>query len=50
LALFVCAAGWSPNAAYGDAEALLGELNRKPAEERMKILTEGARKERVLSF
>ena len=50
LILFVFGACWSPNVAYGDAEALLGELNRKPAEERLKILTEGARKERVLSF
>ena len=48
--LVVCAACWSPNAAYGDSEAVLGELNRKSAEERLKLLTDGARKERVLSF
>ena len=48
--LVVCAACWSPNAAYGDSEAVLGELNRKSAEERLKLLTDGARKERVQSF
>src|ERR687893_212448 len=33
-----------------NTEALLSELNRKPAEERLKALIDGARKERVLSF
>ena len=50
LILFGLAAWWSPNLARGDAESVLGELNRKPAAERLRLLTEGARKERVLSF
>jgi iron(III) transport system substrate-binding protein len=45
--LFAC---WGANVAYGDTEAVLGELSRKSPEERLKILSEGARKERVLSF
>ena len=49
-AFVVFLACWSANAAYGDSEALLAELNRKSPEEKLKILTEGARKERVLSF
>lgn len=39
-----------PFRVHGDTETLLAELNRKPAEERLKILAEGARRERVLSF
>ena len=35
---------------FGDVETLLSEINRKPAEERLKLLIEGARKERMLSF
>jgi iron(III) transport system substrate-binding protein len=46
----VLLACWGANVAYGDTEAVLGELSRKSPEERLKILTEGARKERVLSF
>ena len=46
----VVLASWCSTAAYADTEDVLGELNRKSAEERLKILTEGARKERVLSF
>ena len=48
--LFVLAVLSIPFRAQGDVETLLAELNRKPAEERLRILTEGARKERVLSF
>ena len=44
------AAPCSPNGAYGDAETDLIEINRKPAEERLRLLTDGAKKERVLSF
>jgi iron(III) transport system substrate-binding protein len=36
--------------AGANTEAMLSELNRKPADERLKALIEGARKERVLSF
>jgi iron(III) transport system substrate-binding protein len=39
-----------PFPVHGDVEPLLAELNRKAAEERLRILTEGARKERILSF
>jgi iron(III) transport system substrate-binding protein len=46
----VLLACWGANVVYGDTEAVLGELSRKSPEERLKILTEGARKERVLSF
>ena len=49
-ALVVALACGSSNAAYADTKTVLGELNRKSPEERLKILTEGARKERVLSF
>ena len=47
---FILALVLFPFQGYGDVEPLLAELNRKPAEERLRILTEGARKERVLSF
>lgn len=50
LAFVVALACWGSTAAYADTEAMLGELSRKSPEERLKILTEGARKERVLSF
>ena len=48
--LFVLAVLSIPFRAQGDVETLLAELNRKPAEERLRILIDGARKERVLSF
>lgn len=50
LIFFVFAVLWNPIRAYGDVETVLSEVNRKAGEERLKILTEGARKERVLSF
>jgi iron(III) transport system substrate-binding protein len=40
----------TPVQIFGDVETILSELNRKPAEERLKLLIEGARKEHVLSF
>ena len=48
--VFILAVLSTPFRAHGEVETLLAELNRKPAEERLTILTEGARKERVLSF
>lgn len=50
LIVLFLAAWCSPNGAYGDAETDLIEINRKPAEERQRLLTDGAKKERVLSF
>lgn len=50
LIVLFLAAWCSPNGAYGDAETDLIEINRKPAEERLRLLTDGAKKERVLSF
>ena len=48
--VFILAVLSTPFRAHGEVETLLAELNRKPAEERLRILIEGARKERVLSF
>jgi iron(III) transport system substrate-binding protein len=39
-----------PTGADADVESLLAELNRKPAEERMKSLIEEAKKERVVYY
>ena len=39
-----------PEDARGDVEALLTEINRKPAEERVKLLTDGAKKEGVTYY
>jgi len=51
LFLVAAAAGaLAPQPARGDVESVLGEINRKPAEERTKILVEGARKEGVAYY
>jgi iron(III) transport system substrate-binding protein len=40
----------APQPARGDVESVLSEINRKPAEERTKILVDGARKEGVVQY
>lgn len=40
----------APQPARGDVESALSEINRKPAEERAKILVDGARKEGVVQY
>ena len=51
LFLVAAAAGaLAPQPARGDVESVLREINRKPAEERTKILVEGARKEGVADY
>jgi iron(III) transport system substrate-binding protein len=40
----------SPERACADVESVLAEINRKPAEERLKLLTEGAKKEGVVFY
>jgi hypothetical protein len=46
-ALFMTAV---PVVVKADVEGLLAELNRKPAPERIKILVDGAQKERVVYY
>jgi iron(III) transport system substrate-binding protein len=46
----ICSAIAAPEPARGDVETLLSEINRKPAEERIKLLTEGAKKEGVAYY
>ena len=46
----VCIRLGLPQRAYADVESLLAEINLKPAEERLKLLTEGAKKEGVVFY
>ena len=46
----VCIRLASPEQACADVESVLAEINRKPAEERLKLLTEGAKKEGVVFY
>jgi iron(III) transport system substrate-binding protein len=46
----ICSGLAAPEPARGDVETLLSEINRKPAEERIKLLTEGAKKEGVAHY
>ncbi|HEX9445213.1 MAG TPA: extracellular solute-binding protein [Candidatus Binatia bacterium] len=46
----VCSSLALPQQVRGDVEALLSEINRRPSEERIKALTEGARKEGVAYY
>lgn len=45
-----CFAAFSPGAAIGDVEGLLADLNRKPTEERQRLLAENARKEGTVAL
>ena len=50
---FLIAVCWGlamPRQASGDVETLLAEINRKPPGERLKVLTEGAKKEGVVYY
>jgi iron(III) transport system substrate-binding protein len=48
--LAICFGLAMPQKASGNAENLLAEINRKPSEERLKVLTEGAKREGVLYY
>src|ERR1043166_7146657 len=46
----VCCVEFMPQPSRADVESLLAEINAKPAEERLKTLVDGARKEGVLYY
>jgi hypothetical protein len=48
--LAICFGIAVPQKVSGNVETLLAEINRKPSEERLKILTEGAKREGVLYY
>src|ERR1700747_1210938 len=50
LIVVLCCWFAAPEDARGDVESLLSEINRKPAEERAKLLTDGAKKEGVVYY
>ena len=50
LLVAICSMISIPLKASGDVESLLGEINRKPADQRLKVLMEGARREGVVYY